>query len=71
MENRVKSISPTFTPKQIEVIKIGIALKYSTNQGGCEIITHENTSTLSPQSFPSKPNHKKSEDVSQNNTGNG
>ncbi len=38
MEKQDKSIQPTFSPKQIEIIKIGIALKYFINKGASEII---------------------------------
>lgn len=38
MGKQGQSIQSTFSPKQIEIIKTGIALKYSDSQGASEII---------------------------------
>lgn len=45
MGKQCKSIQSTFSPKQIEIIKTGIALKYSDSQGASEIINFNKKDT--------------------------
>lgn len=72
MGKQCKSIQSTFSPKQIEIIKTGIALKYSDSQGASEIINFnkKDTTPSSDQSSTLYPDYKKLKDVSQNDTGN-
>ncbi len=72
MGKQGQSIQSTFSPKQIEIIKTGIALKYSDSQCASEIINFnkKDTTPSSDHSSTLKPDYKKLKDVSQNDTGN-
>ena len=61
MGKQGQSIQSTFSPKQIEIIKTGIALKYSDSQGASEIINFnkKDTTPSSDHSSTLKPDYKK------------
>lgn len=60
MGNQDQSKKPLFTPKQIEIIKIGIALKHSDNQLLSGSNGEEVPTSSSVPSSTSKPPHEKS-----------